>query len=201
MTTTRVRPGSAEIRERLLDAGMDLFHTQSYNGTGVQEITSAAGVPKGSFYNHFDSKQGLAIAALERYAAQSPLDLLMNPDTPPLAAVRGHFEELGRRFAVSGYQRGCMMGNFANEVADRADPVRVLLAGLFDAWVQVVADVIAQAQQGGQVASALPAEQLAGMIVSAWEGSLTRARACGDAGPVDTFFTVVFDQLLAGPSD
>jgi TetR/AcrR family transcriptional repressor of nem operon len=55
------------VRERLLDAGVEIFHRCGFNGCGVQEITEAAGVPKGSFYNHFASKEALGAAVLDSY--------------------------------------------------------------------------------------------------------------------------------------
>ncbi|TGT51139.1 TetR/AcrR family transcriptional regulator, partial [Mesorhizobium sp. M00.F.Ca.ET.170.01.1.1] len=48
------RPANPETRSRLLEKGGDLVSTRGFNATGVQEITAAAGVPKGSFYNYFD---------------------------------------------------------------------------------------------------------------------------------------------------
>src|SRR5262249_24318548 len=59
------RPG---LREQLLAAGLATFHERGFNATSVQDITDAAGAPKGSFYNHFESKEALAAEAVRRYA-------------------------------------------------------------------------------------------------------------------------------------
>ena len=61
------RPSSQDVRERLLEAGVQTFSKSGFNGCSVQDITDAAGVPKGSFYNHFESKEALGAAALEHY--------------------------------------------------------------------------------------------------------------------------------------
>ena len=61
------RPANPETRSRLLQKGGDLVSTRGFNATGVQEITAAAGVPKGSFYNYFDSKEAFAVAGLTEY--------------------------------------------------------------------------------------------------------------------------------------
>jgi len=76
----------ANIRERLLDAGLETLHRRGFNGCGVQEITDNAGVPKGSFYNHFESKEALGAAVIERYWEQragAALRLLKEPDDRP----------------------------------------------------------------------------------------------------------------------
>jgi AcrR family transcriptional regulator len=80
----------------------------------VQEITTAAGVPKGTFYYHFDSQEALAAAALAHYwagAAGRTLDLLNDPARPPSARLRHYFETavaemerpLHRRLPASRY--------------------------------------------------------------------------------------------------
>ena len=56
-----------DIPKRLAKAGYELFNQHGYNATGIQQITDAAGVPKGSFYAYFPSKEALAVAILEHY--------------------------------------------------------------------------------------------------------------------------------------
>lgn len=55
------------LKETLLDTGLAAFHRHGYHATGVQDIVSLAGVPKGSFYSHFESKDALSLAAIARY--------------------------------------------------------------------------------------------------------------------------------------
>ena len=47
------------VREQLLSAGLETLQRRGFNATSVEDITKAAGVPKGSFYNHFESKEAL----------------------------------------------------------------------------------------------------------------------------------------------
>lgn len=55
------------VREEIVNAAVEQFHARGFNAAGVKDITDSAGVPKGSFYNHFVSKEALAVVALERY--------------------------------------------------------------------------------------------------------------------------------------
>src|SRR5713101_8636342 len=57
----------ANVREKLVTAGLDTLYRRGFNGCGVEDITRAAGVPKGSFYNYFESKEALGIEVLERF--------------------------------------------------------------------------------------------------------------------------------------
>ena len=61
------RPSNPEVRRRLLESGLTLIGKQGFAGSGVADITTAAGVPKGSFYQYFDSKQSYAIELLDDY--------------------------------------------------------------------------------------------------------------------------------------
>lgn len=199
MSAARTARGEL-VRTSLLDAGLELFHSRGYHATGVQDITRTAGVPKGSFYNHFASKEDLAIAALRQYADQSPVTVLLDSERPPLDRIESHFAELEQRFTASGYRRGCMLGNFANEVVDGNDAVREQVGELFTAWVALLAVPIEQGQASGTFAAALEPEALAGIILSAWEGSLTRARASRSVEPLRGF-AALLGQILGPPAD
>lgn len=58
---------SEETRLRLLEAATSLFSQQGYDATGVAEICARAGVSKGAFYHHFESKQALFLALLDEW--------------------------------------------------------------------------------------------------------------------------------------
>src|SRR6516165_10517369 len=60
-----------ETRARLLDAARDVIRANGYAGSTVDDICTAAGVSKGSFFHYFDSKEELGIAALERFGAMA----------------------------------------------------------------------------------------------------------------------------------
>src|SRR5262249_57541233 len=60
-----------DTRARLLDAARDVIRAKGYAGSTVDDICAAAGVSKGSFFHHFDSKEELGIAALERFGAMA----------------------------------------------------------------------------------------------------------------------------------
>jgi len=62
---------ASETRGKLLDAARDVIRTKGYAGSTVDDICAAAGVTKGSFFHHFDSKEELGIAAVERFGAMA----------------------------------------------------------------------------------------------------------------------------------
>ena len=62
---------ASETRGKLLDAARDVIRTKGYAGSTVDDICAAAGVTKGSFFHHFDSKEALGVAAIERFGAMA----------------------------------------------------------------------------------------------------------------------------------
>src|ERR1700685_2792635 len=60
-----------DTKEKIIQAALKALLEKGFNGVGVQEITEQAGVPKGSFYNHFESKDALGVEIVERYGVGS----------------------------------------------------------------------------------------------------------------------------------
>src|ERR1700733_9076984 len=99
------------VRDKIIEAALDGFHALGFSACGVQEIVDRAGIPKGSFYNHFKAKELLAVEVLKAYANGSRREMLSDKAVPALARIRGHFEFLASRYAGFGYSKGCLIGN------------------------------------------------------------------------------------------
>ncbi len=136
------RPANPETRSRLLERGADLICSRGFNATGLQEITDAAGVPKGSFYNYFDSKEAFAVEILSEYwdlIVEGYGPILRESDIPPLSRIARYFQGLAefherRRFAV-----GCLIGNMALEVTPSSEDVRSKLVAIYREWSAALA--------------------------------------------------------------
>src|ERR1700682_4759072 len=98
------------LREEILSAGLETLHLRGFNATSVQDIAEAAGVPKGSFYNHFASKDDLGAAVVEKYAAKVGmlLPILQDKTLAPLARLRRYFVALAEA-ARYPYAAGCLL--------------------------------------------------------------------------------------------
>lgn len=93
-----------ETRKELLDAALELFGRQGYSGTSVQEITDRAGVTKGAFYHHFESKEDVLLVIHDEfvdYQLAAMERVLAEHDDPAVQIV-----ELFREFleSVERYQ-------------------------------------------------------------------------------------------------
>src|SRR5438128_1503690 len=141
MTGHMLSMAKVNVRERLLDAGLEALHRRGFNACGVQEIATAAGVPKGSFYNHFESKEALGAAVLDRYwqqRADSVLRILDDAEVRPRERLRRYFAAMAAKLAKRGYTGGCLIGNLGAELSDQSKLVCDRLAEVFAGWTEAV---------------------------------------------------------------
>ena len=184
------------LREKLASSAVDTLHAFGFNGCSIQDITDAAGVPKGSFFNHFENKEALAVDALRRYLEGTRADLLFEQGVPPLERLKRHFTFLSDRLIECGFDRGCLLGLFATEMASEYPRMREELRSVFETWCEAVASVLRDAQAAGDIDPRHDPAQLARFVVNAWEGATIRIKITRDRSPIDDFFNVCFRMLL-----
>src|SRR5260370_33317416 len=140
------------VREKIVAAGFERLHRHGFNGSGVQDITDAAQVPKGSFYNHFESKEALGAAALDRYweLTERGLRILSDESIPPLERLKRYFESLAELMEIWKYAEGCMVGNLSTELADHSRLVRDRLTRFFAAWARALGGSCREPQADGR---------------------------------------------------
>ena len=117
---TKAQVTKPATRDHLIDVGLELMRKYGYGATGVQEILDAAGVPKGSFYHHFSSKEEFTAAVVERYvtlAGEHCRKVLTNTQEAPLRRLRRYFEDLIRLAGQSAPIQGCLIGSLSLEIA------------------------------------------------------------------------------------
>lgn len=185
------------VREQIVDAAFEQFHRNGYNACGVKLITDTAGVPKGSFYNHFASKEALALEVMERYATSRRMEDLATDATAPLDRLRRHFEFLAGDIERFDYARGCVFGNFTTEAADHSELIADGVRSGFAEWSHAIATLLREARADGSLPASHDPDVLGLFIVNAWEGSIVGARAAKDGSSFAAFFRVVFDSVLA----
>jgi TetR/AcrR family transcriptional repressor of nem operon len=184
-------------REQIVQAGLKCLVEKGFNAVGVQDITSTAGVPKGSFYNHFESKEALGVEIVTRYGADGARrEVLADPSIPPLLRLRRHFERINALFVDSQFERGCILGSFSAELANQSPTIRESLRNLYAQWTKDIETAIAEAQQQGKIANKTKAADIAAFLLDSYEGALLRARVERSRKPFDRFMKFAFTQIL-----
>lgn len=169
-----------ETRERILAAATELIHRQGFKETGLADILAASGVPKGSFYFYFKSKEDLGRELLSRYRVTAR-ERLEREAFPPTGEVIPQIVEFFRRSAQvqadAGCEAGCLLGNLAAEVTNIHEDLRRELTQCFLDLKEAFADALERGQRNGELAADFAPDAAAEFLMSVLEGSILLAKA------------------------
>jgi TetR/AcrR family transcriptional repressor of nem operon len=188
-----------KTRDVLLEAGKKTFLEKGYNNSGIEAILQAAGVPKGSFYYYFSSKEDFGLKVLDQFALcyDQQLDrTLGDTSVPPLNRLRNYFEFAFGKMESDQCRKGCLVGNLSQEMADQSEAFRARLEEIFESWVDRYAKCLREAQQAGEIGSDLDVRELAEFWLNSWQGAVLRAKTMRSTAPLKTFLGVMFGNLL-----
>jgi TetR/AcrR family transcriptional repressor of nem operon len=183
-------------RNAILETGTKLLNERGFNACSVQDITDGAGVPKGSFYNHFKSKEALAAQILIEYGkGTTDRSILTNPEVPALTRLKKHFAALNEYF--SRCHDGCLVGKFMAEVSDDTPQIRAGLLSVLNTWGKQISSAIAQGQAQGSIRKDLKADDLAAFLIDSYEGAILRTRVEKSPRALKSFVKIVFSSIAA----
>lgn len=192
-------------REELIQVGRKIIVQQGFKATSLNDILTTAGVPKGSFYYYFASKEDFGLAIVDDFAREYRDRLqvvLENTTLSPLAKLRNYFESKIAEMDACQCVDGCLIGNLAQELSAHNELFRDRLNQIFQEWEQYFVCCLQAACEAGEISLAgdrLP--QLAKFILSSWEGAILQAKVTKSVSPMRTFVAVLFtDILLKSPS-
>lgn len=185
------------VREKLLETALQILQLSGFNGCSVNDITKEAGVPKGSFYNHFESKDALALEALEHFFERgAERRALLNDQTiAPVERLQRHFNLLSEAVIKQNFQKGCLIGNFSSEMTSN-DDIRHRLGTIYKSWSRSVESCIRDIEEQGRLRHPMSAETAANFLINAWEGAVLRTKVEQNRAPLDQFEHVVFLSLF-----
>lgn len=187
-------------RKDIVQAGYNLMYLKGYNAVGIKEITDAVGIPKGSFYNHFQSKESFALEVLEFYTEHFEKQMnyrLTQRVQSPISRLKEYFSSMITNFEKKyNHSMGCLAANFAQELADSNPVFQKAANQSLDRFIKSIATCIGEAQSTGQIEGKPEARELAVFIFNSWEGALIKMKAQKSTEPLKTFYTVTFDQIL-----
>ena len=191
------------LREALVESGVTTVHRRGYAAAGVREITAAAGVPLGSFSNHFRSKEAFGVAVLDRYAERTEAICAATLDDAgrlPAERLAAYFDAVTEYLAGAGWRHGCLIGNLSLEAADHSEAIRARLGEVFAHLTGRFAAAVAAAQARGDLRSDLDPADVADVLLAAWNGAMMRMKVDRSPEPIDRFRRVFLATLLAAPA-
>jgi TetR/AcrR family transcriptional repressor of lmrAB and yxaGH operons len=171
-----------DTRQRMLDTAADLFHSQGYHATGLTQLITAGGAPKGSLYFHFPGgKEQLAAEAVRLSSERTGalLEAILRDAPDAVTAIDRTVQALASFLTESDFQRGCPLATVALDAAAESEPIREACAAGYSSWHEVLAAYLV-----GQQLSVERSDELATVVLAAIEGGLLLARTRRDLAPL-----------------
>lgn len=193
-------PRVSDMRDRLMEAAMDLMWQNSYGAASVDAICERAGAKKGSFYYFFKSKSELAAAALESdwKRKQTEMDAMFSPTVPPLERFDRYFDFVYDR--LSGIQKkcgsilGCPFISVGSEVSTQDQFVREAIDRIMDRKLTYFVSAVRDAAALGLIDAPDP-ESKARALFACYQGTVAQARIQNDIELLRQFREVARDVL------
>lgn len=190
-------------RQLILAKGLRVVHARGFTGASVRDIVKAAGVPQGSFTNHFVSKEAFALEILNLYFERTRLKLtetLLNHALTPLNQLKAYVECSDQTLGDGDVRNGCLFGNFSIEASEHSEIIRKRLIEIFDELKFAVASSLRAAVTAGELPATTDCAPLADFFISSLQGATLRARVERSAAPIKVFKKLMFSTVLASPT-
>jgi TetR/AcrR family transcriptional regulator, transcriptional repressor for nem operon len=186
-------------RDKLLQEGLKVVLAQGYSGASVRDIVRAAGVPQGSFTNHFTSKEAFAQEVLDLYFSLVRGNIektLCNDSLPPLRRLRAWFDVQIAFLKKAEFRTGCLIGNFSIEASEQSEPIRQRLTEFFKDISDSIVYCLKAAVDAGELPASTDVREMAGFLYSSWHGAILQSKVEQSVKPLERFKTVLFGRIL-----
>ncbi len=162
-------------KEQIIDKGIELMRKNGYNGTGVQHVLKACGIPKGSFYNFFESKQDFALQAIEKYANQNIADLekiIESNKMGPTQQLNKFFNDLAQFYKSRGFKMTCLMSIISFEMGSSDRKISQKIKEKFGKIKKLIARALKKGQDRNEFRKDIGSAALADYLIDSFNGAL-----------------------------
>ncbi|MBF6636418.1 TetR/AcrR family transcriptional regulator [Rouxiella silvae] len=186
-TTTQLH--NNEVREHILATGQRIMAGKGFSAVGLNEILKDAGVPKGSFYHYFDSKEAFGVDLLARYFDDYLAELdttLSQPGLNMSQRLMNYWQIWKESQSFSECQGKCLAVKLGAEVADLSENMRLTL----EAGTSGIISRLAEALESGVVEGSLAIDDKPGKVAESlyqlWVGASVMVKIVRNTGPFDS---------------
>jgi TetR/AcrR family transcriptional regulator, transcriptional repressor for nem operon len=173
---------NSNTRELLIAEGLKSLILSGYDGVGINAVLDGAGVPKGSFYHFFGSKEDFVVAVLEAYErhyVDLRASIFGDVSRTPLRRLGDYFDEVERIHMAERPLGGCFYGVLAQTLARRSPEFKARVAKAFAGWEAQLRGLLAEAQALGEINPLHDPAEAAAFLIDAYEGALIRMKVEG----------------------
>lgn len=187
--------GYKHNKEEILKVGYEVFRTNGYHNVGINQILKESGIPKGSFYNYFESKEDFAQQVIQQYGENNKLwmeDFFENCDLSPIECLKSFYTFMMNLNENDKYNGGCLVNNMSVEVGHRNEVIGTEANLHFMGWLNVLAMEITKGQNMGEITRNFSALELAEYIHAGFYGVLARTKVAKNRVYMDIWFEMTF---------
>lgn len=189
----------SDTRAQLIEAGTEVMLEKGYTNSGIQEVLSRVGVPKGSFYHYFDSKEDFAVAIVEAFDTYYTAKInkaLTDETKEPIERLRTYCLDSRDWMSEGKCKNGCLLGNLSQEMSDQSEILREKLSSIMTKRREMFARCIAEGQSSGNINPTWEAHKTAELFLCGWDGAMMRSKTTKSLEPLDGFIMLMIDKAL-----
>lgn len=193
-----------KTREEIIRRGAELIHAQGYHATGIQQILQASGIPKGSFYFYFKSKEDYGREIIDHFTSlisNTFLRYLNDSKTPAMRRLEKLFDYYESAFQKNGCSLGCPIGNLSLELADGNDRLRKHLMTVIEKLISHIELCLDEAKSDRSISADLNTADAARFIFHGFEGAILHMKVVKGIEPFQTFRRYLREYLKIDKGD
>jgi TetR/AcrR family transcriptional repressor of nem operon len=191
--------GRPSNKETILMNGVRLLRQKGYVGSSVRDISEFAGVPLGSFTNHFGSKEAFTLEVLNIYFEKSSETIartLLNEMLPPLERIRAFVDTTDEVLNGDEEWSGCLIANLSIEASSHSEVIRKRLVEISRSIENSVATALKAAIKNGDLPKTFDVAAIAPFIVFSQHGAYLQSKVDRNSTAIEHFKKTLFKYLL-----
>jgi TetR/AcrR family transcriptional repressor of nem operon len=168
-----------ETRTQLINVGSEVIGLHGFNTTGINSVLQVAGVPKGSFYYYFASKEDFGLAVIDATAtaySEQIEQFLSDTSHSPLSRIQTYMQAGLERIEQGACKQGCLIGTLGQELSAHNETFRARLDEVFEGWKKQFSLCLDEALAQGEIPADSDCRELAEFLLAGWQGAICAPR-------------------------
>ncbi len=185
-------------KEDILKVGYHVLRKNGYHGVGINDILKEAGIPKGSFYNFFDSKEDFAKQVIAHYGEGNNqwIETFFKEATgTPLENLKSFYKLLIKYNEEDDFSSGCLVNVLSNEIGRTNDELASVSNACFLDWIHIISREVHKGQESGEIRNDFSALEIAEYLHSGTYGAFSRMKVTRNRVYLDVWYDITFTFL------
>jgi TetR/AcrR family transcriptional repressor of nem operon len=186
-------------KEKILETGARVVWRKGFHNTGLNEVLKEAGVPKGSFYFYFQSKEQFGLELIEVYTSfmeGKMIEVMSDRSESGLKRLQKFLDFTKNMFSQDHFIGGCPLGNLALEMGDVNEKFRNKILDGFKRMEVIICQCLQDAQNSGEISEKVDVDTTSQFIINSWEGALVRMKVEKSTNSLDILEKYIFNKII-----